>query len=463
MQLSKIQWWGSLCLGAVFLCLPACYNLLPLWHRQTPAYMEAGFDNELSASVVWTYGAFLRHVSLAESLWLVIFVQGLLMTATIYYTFKYVFKTASAWSYLFYVIAISMTTAVSFHNSHLMPDIFTPIMILSGGILLLASSITKRDNIILSLLLLIATSMHNTHWSILGILVIGLSLGSFWKGIQPYYQAIGWTWKKGGWVLSIGAISYLMIGAVHYSLGGDFRATRGNNFYLFARLWDYNLAQAPLEKYCSEQSHAICEHVHTSIRGAEYLWGNAEEANLQNQGGWSAENSALFAQINSEVLTSSTGIKRYIIKTLEYTFAQVFYAQINPERFGYEADLVTSIKRFYPAYSVAGNYSRQHLNSYQKETVAARSQLQYLVLLFCSIALFFLLFYQKMPPVQTLFTIFIVFSLFVNALVVVSGWGYEDHLQSRVAWLLTLPVSWSLLTMLEQQNTAWLFNIIDIE
>jgi hypothetical protein len=456
MQLSKIQWWGSWCLGAIFLCLPACYNLLPLWHRQTPAYMEAGFDNELSASVVWTYGAFLRHVSLAESLWLVIFVQGLLMTGTIYYSFKYVFKTKSAWSYLFYVIVVSMTTAISFHSSYLMPDIFTPIMILSGGILLLVPTITTRDTIILSLLLLVATSMHPTHWSILTIIVLAVILGRFWKAAQPYYEAIGWTWKKACWVLGIAASSYLLVSTVHYSLGGDFRATRGDSFYLFARLWDYNLAQAPLQKYCSERSPAICTQLPTSIKGGEYLWGKRAEANLQNQGGWSEENRALFAQVNREVLSSSTGIKRYLIRTLEYTFAQLLYTQINPQRSGHEADLRASIQRFYPAYGVAASHSKQYLNSYQQETIAAKSQLQYLVLLLCSVIMFFIFFYKKMPPIQTFFTILIVLSLFVNALVVVSGWGYEDHLQSRVAWLLTLPVFWWLLTMLEQQNTRWL-------
>lgn len=441
MHLSTTQFWAGLLLGALFLCAPAYYNLLPLWFRDTPAYMEAGFDNVISEKVVWTYGAFLRHVSLKESVWLVIFVQGMLLSSVLYYCFKYIFKTQRAWHYVLYLILISMTTAASFHSSHLMPDVFTPIMLLSAGLLLWTPEMTRKDHIILSLFLLLAISMHNSHWGIMLAVLLIMAVAGLSKTIRTSYQAVGLSWKKVGLVLAITASSYLLVSGIHYSMGGNFKATRGASFYLFARLWEYDIAQDYLKNNCEQIKHPICGSLDSLTRGQDYLWGK-QPTSLKQQGGWSRENEAFFAQLNKEILTTPHLLKRYLIKNLEQAFAQLMYAQIDPDRMARREELLASFYRFYPAYGVATKYSRQHLGLYRPVTIAAKSQLQLGVLLVSIVLLLWFLLQQKMPPLPTVFTLFIGASLLANAWVVVSAWGFEDRLQSRVAWLITLPACW---------------------
>ncbi|MGH1339162.1 MAG: hypothetical protein ACRBFS_23800, partial [Aureispira sp.] len=122
------------------------------------------------------------------------------------------------------------------------------------------------------------------------------------------------------------------------------------------------------------------------------------------------------------------------------------YAQMEPDRLEEREEMLASIHRFYPSYGVAARYSRQYVGLYRAVTVDAKSQLQLLILIFSIIILLWFLLKEKLPPLQTLFTLLIVFSLLANALVVVSCWGFEDRLQSRVTWLLTLPVSWLFFT-----------------
>lgn len=441
MRLSTVQLLGGLLLGALFLCLPAYYNLLPLWFRDTPAYLEAGFTNTVSNSTVWTYGGFVRHFSLKESLWLVIFLQGMLVTAIVYYSFKYIFTTRRAWHFMLYIIFVSMTTAASFHNSHIMPDIFTPILVLSTGLLLFAPAITKKDRVILSLFLLVSISMSNSHWGILMVSLLLLGAGSGVASLRAAYKATALSWKRIVWVLGLAGSSYLMVSSCHYALGGDFGATRGSSFYLFSRLWDFDLAQDYLAEHCETTAHPICRHLDDLTKGKDYLWGK-EITSLSNQGGWSPANEAFFSGVNTAVLSNPAYLKRYIIKSIELTFAQLMYVQIEPNRTDRKEELLASFSRFFPAYKVATKYSRQHLSMYRAETVHAKSHLQALVLILSLVILLWFLLQQKMPPLPTVFTFFIVFSLLANALVVVSCWGYEDRLQSRVAWLITLPACW---------------------
>lgn len=459
MRLSTTQLWSGILLGALFLCAPAYYSLLPLWFRDTPAYLETGFDNTLSASVVWTYGAFLRHVSLKESVWLVILVQGILLSSVLYYCFKYVFKTNRAWHYTLYLIFISLTTAASFHNSHLMPDVFTPIMILCTGLLLLAPEITKRDQGLLSFLLLIAISMHNTHWEIMLVLLLLLVLARFSKTIRVYYQKVGLSWKRIGLVGGITISSYLLVSSIHYSMGGAFKATRGESFYLFSRLWEYDIARDYLTENCGHLEHPICGSLDSLVRGEDYLWGK-QPTSLNQQGGWSPENEAFFAQLNKDILTTPSLLKRYLIKNMEQAFSQLMYAQINPDRMARRDEMLASFYRFYPSYGVAAKYSRQHLGLYRWATITAKSQLQLGVLLLSIVFLLWALLQQKMPPLPTVFTLFIGVSLLANAFVVVSAWGFEDRFQSRVAWLITLPASWLIFVTWDKWSLAQFSNSI---
>lgn len=59
-------------------------NRYPLIFPDIYGYINHGFSNTLSLDKPHTYSFFIRHLSLKESLWLVIFVQGFILSFIIY-------------------------------------------------------------------------------------------------------------------------------------------------------------------------------------------------------------------------------------------------------------------------------------------------------------------------------------------------------------------------------------------
>jgi hypothetical protein len=76
-------------LGSLVLCFLAFYNKYPLVFPDTGTYVLSGFTGQVPKDRPIIYGLFLRHISLWESLWLVILFQGVLLSLTIFYYFKY--------------------------------------------------------------------------------------------------------------------------------------------------------------------------------------------------------------------------------------------------------------------------------------------------------------------------------------------------------------------------------------
>ncbi len=91
--------WIYVILISLVFCIPAFYNGFPLLYSDTSGYINSGFGNYLGTMRAWLYGGFLRHISLWESLWLVVFVQGIFVACIIYLMFKYFFKKKASQNY----------------------------------------------------------------------------------------------------------------------------------------------------------------------------------------------------------------------------------------------------------------------------------------------------------------------------------------------------------------------------
>ena len=83
----------SVWLGAIVLCVPALQNNYPFLYPDTGTYLVCAFNNEVSEMRPLTYGLFMRHASLMESLWLVIFIQALIVSWTTHRFISTFFKT----------------------------------------------------------------------------------------------------------------------------------------------------------------------------------------------------------------------------------------------------------------------------------------------------------------------------------------------------------------------------------
>jgi hypothetical protein len=430
-----------LLLAAAVFCIPAFYNGFPFMFPDTKGYIVTGFTDEIGYARLWLYGGFIRYVSLAESLWLVVLGQGFLLAGTLHLMFKYFFKSSIFSKYaLIYALIVGTTTAAAFHVSMLMPDIFTPIVILSFSLLLFAEKMSRRDVALASLLFIMATGMHNSHFVLNFGLMLVLAFLMLFKQARLLFDHWGITIKK---LLSLSGLilcTHLLICTLHYSKGGEFKATRGSQIFLFARLCDFGIAQNYLKENCGNtRVDSLCHNIETLGMGAHFLW--RPESFLYQKGGWTIENEAYYGALVKDILTSPKHFKQYIIKSTEATFMQFFYYEMNP-REGLYATRVDVIKEYFPSYTLAAENSRQLKENYTKTSIENQNAVQQFVIMVSLLFLLFLLYDENYSKRQKGIALFILAALLINAFIVAATSGVYDRYQSRVTWLVSLPAFW---------------------
>lgn len=449
MQWTRLEKISYFLVAVLVLCIPAFYNGFPFLFPDTEGYVSTGFRNVVGAARVWLYGGFLRHISLLETVWLVVFAQGIIVSSTIYLAFKYFLKNKYTYNFfIVYVIVIGSTTGLAFHVSMLMPDIFTPVVVLSFALLLFAKDFSIRDQVLTVILFVMGIGMHNSHI----ILCLGLILciiGTYgFKCWRIYYHRLNVSLKKIGFIIALILFSHLSICTLHYSLGGDFTTTRGSQIFLFARLCDFGIAQSYLEESCETSQDPICEHISMLNKSNTFLWGDKTKSYLNRTGGFSTENEVYYAALNKDILTTPKYLKKYIIKSIEAMFMQFFTykTRVPEEAYGINNGWV---KAYYPTYEIAAQNSRQSNKRYTSTSMERENAVESFVLGFAILLFLFFLWSKEVSNRQKSVAIFMLMALLINAFIAGATSGVYDRYQSRVAWLLTLPAFWYLCAKIE--------------
>jgi hypothetical protein len=436
-------------IAALILCVPAFYNGFPLMFPDTTPYLETGFENKVGDARVWLYGGFLRHVSLWETLWLVVFVQGLLVTGSIYLMFKYFFKGPYSMRLtILYMIVVGSTTAISFHVSMLMPDVFTPIVILSFSLLLLAKNMSRRDTFIAIFLFVFASAMHNSHLILnIGVLIlIGLSMVV--KNWRLAWNGLGVSRRKLFLLLGLVFCAHISVCTLHYSKGGEFKATRGSEVFLFARLCDFGIAQSYLAEHCEVQNYTICPMAGRLNLGRNFLW--TWKSPLYKTGGWTIEGEEYYRRLVKDILTTPKYLKKYIIKSIEATLMQFFYYDIDPlGEMRNEVKGSGVIKVYFRSYDLAAVNNRQFKKTYTSTFIERQNVVQQFVIGIAALLLLLLLWDEKYSRRQKIVAGILLVGMLVNAFIVGATSGVYDRYQSRVAWLITLPAFWFICAKIE--------------
>lgn len=451
MKLTKLELWLYSCCLALFFCIPAFYNGFPLLFPDSSTYINSGFINKVSGSRPWFYSGFIRHVSLFETLWLVVFGQGLLIAGVIYLMFKEFYKGANKEKlYVFYSLIVGATTAVSFHVSRLMPDIFTPIVILLFILLLLEKHLNWKERIFAVLLFIIASGMHNAHLVMTVGMILVLFFGSLFKSLRAEYKLLGITKKRVGLLLLWIVCTHLSVCTVHYSMSGKFVATKGGSIFLFARLYDFGIAQAYLKEHCGEDLEGkICENQKKIFYSGTFLW--HKDSYLNKNGGWTAENEAYFGELTKKILTTPKYLKSFLIHSVEATFMQLFKFEYSP--IAPNIKWVTkAVESYYPMYLPAADGSLQMKNVYNKNYVDFNNIVQQFVLFISVLLILFLFWSSNVSKEQKALTLLLLFALLINAFIAAATSGAYDRYQSRVNWLITLPVFWFVCNRLGQME-----------
>lgn len=451
MKITKLEFIIYLIIIALLFCAPAFYNGFPILFPDTSSYIWTGFTNEVQGSRPWLYSGFIRHISLWETLWLVVFVQGLLIAGVIYLMFKEFYKGVhKSKLFILYSFVIGTSTAVSFHVSRLMPDIFTPIVVLMFILLLLEKHLNKKERIAAIFLFIIASAMHNAHLIMNVGMISLLVLGSLFKRLRTKYTKVGITRKKVAWLTLWMICTHLFTCTIHYSKGGRFEATKGGSIFLFARLCDFGIPQAYLKEHCGEDfTGELCEHSSKIFYGGDFLWN--PNSFFNKNGGWTKENEAYYGALTKKILQRPKYFKAYLVRSIETTFMQFLYFDYSPVENNIEW-VTGAVVDYYPMYTAAVKGSRQVTNQYNQNYIDANNLIQQTLLFISALLTLLLLWSPKVSERQKVLTLLIILNLLINAFIAAATSGVYDRYQSRVMWLITLPVFWFVCNHFQPKN-----------
>jgi hypothetical protein len=425
--------------GAIMFCSFAFVNHFPLVYPDTGTYVWSGFAGFVPFDRPIFYGLFIRHVSLWASLWLVIFVQGLLISFLILKSLE-IFYSGNKRNYIFCFSILFLTafTGLPYNTSVLLADIFSPIGMLCLLNLLLNKQLSKSQLVFISILFVISTAMHNANFLIFFIVFILLAAYAAFKKLkkQPVYIK-----RTRIITCSILFLSFLvLVPIVNYSYTKKAFYARGGHLFLMNHIVQTGILLDYLNENCAKKKYRICQYKDSLIApDVNFVW-NPNRSALYKTWGWQCftDSKPEFDSIIFDMVTTPKYFVKLAQKSIEYTFKQYFAFEIP----GSSPSLKDS-----PPYSVVHDYfhtdEREYLNSIQNlygMYTPGTSAIQFVLVLF-SIALFIcilstpMLFNMLEQPLKWFLVLILIFSL-VNAAVCSNFSEVADRFQDRIVWLL---------------------------
>jgi hypothetical protein len=143
----RIHTFWFLAAGVITTLIPVFFNGYPFVFSDTGTYISSGFEDTITENYPITYRLFVKHISLANSLWLVVLAQAIIVNILIWYFIKLITGAANKalnFIYLSGILFLTAITSMPWFSGLIMPDIFTPISFLLLAILLLEPTFNRK-------------------------------------------------------------------------------------------------------------------------------------------------------------------------------------------------------------------------------------------------------------------------------------------------------------------------------
>ena len=234
-------------LSALLLMAAALYNGFPLVTSDTGIYIASGFHHFVPNDRPIVYGLFVRHSSLASSLWFTVALQAIIMSCMLWQVInKFSTGTLTNVEKFCIVALISVLGSIGWYTSQIMPDIFTPIGVFAFLMLLFPAK-SKTPTIFNSILLLLSSLVHNSNLIIFSIMVVALIIYGFFS---KSFQSGLLSFRKSLFVFLLISSSWIIAPAINYAVDGDYRLTGSPHVFLLAKNVENGIIDKYLDKNC---------------------------------------------------------------------------------------------------------------------------------------------------------------------------------------------------------------------
>lgn len=431
---------GLIFIGAIILLLVSLYNGYPLVYSDTGTYLYSGFDKFIPWDRPIEYGLFIVLFSLKISLWLVVITQNILTSFAVFELSKFLIKKEIlAKSFLLIISFLTFFTGIAWYSNQIMPDLFTPILIISLFLVLYNQHISKIKFIALICLLLFSSLVHFSHVLIAFTLFFLISIIEFVKNRNVFILSIGF--KRLSIVFLFLCLTLFLMPLINYSIEKKALFSKGSHVFIMAHLCDVGILEQFLKEKCTEKEYSDCklckykDSLPSNLDG--FLWEN--NSILLKTGGFDNSkveyNKIIFGTIKSP---------KYLLINVSKSFlngvSQLANNEIGSGLIPFDKSTpCDQIKWRYP------NELNNYLNSRQNRRNGIDLNFKYLnavnlLVLILSFFLLIIIFTSKICKILEIktvqFLMFSVISIIVNSFVTAGLNTVCERFQARVVWLL---------------------------
>ena len=427
--------------GAVYsLLIIAFYNRYPIIFSDLGTYVRSGFIGLVPVDRPIFYGLFVRHISLAHSLWFVAVAQSLLVTVLILIVIRDIFKSKDPFLHTFITgFFLSLTTSISYVVSHIMPDFFLPVLLLSIFIFLFAEGLNFYMRIFLGLVIVYSCISHLSNL-LISIVLLFLLFTAF-IFFRKKYSDIK-KLRNNLFVLAVllGSV-WIIMPTVNYLYGVGFKTSRTKNIFLMANFIDSGIMQKYLDENCDELNYEICENIdELPTTAADFLW-NAESVLYKNCKGmdscWEKKDitygiiiNDLFKDNHYLWLVSKSSFKKSLAQIISFGIdGREHVTESHASYGGIKTRLSPDFKNYRNAKQAYGRIEFQTLSNIQYITVG--------------ISLLVIMLFVLLPKLREKLSLNILFfiayttlALIINAFVTGTFSGVVNRYQNRIIWLI---------------------------
>jgi len=277
---------GLAILSVMFLSV-AVWNGFPLIFYDTGAYILEGLGHVFLVERAPVYAELLFLAGGDFSLWPIVVLQALMISYLILEVARAEVPDLSLLGLSMIGAVLSLFTGIAWYAGQVEPDIFTPMVILGGWLLLFRSDrLGKAASRWVLGIVALAVAAHPSHLGLLGGLLIAallVKLARRWGPRLPRPDL------KRGVVALVSALALIVAG--NFVLTGNFFISKSGSVFLFARLMQDGIVQRLLRDTCPPAGDAkwrLCAYKNRLPHNANaWLWG--ERSGFHALGGFASK------------------------------------------------------------------------------------------------------------------------------------------------------------------------------
>lgn len=414
----------AILLGGGLLIWPALWNGYPLLYSDTHVFITQPTPGHFNWDKPFIYGPWILLSHVWQSLWGVVFVQGVLLSQLVWLTQQAV-GFVTPLRHLVVCLILSLLTGASWFVSLVMPDIFSGMVVLSVFVLGFSNRLSQSMTVWVIMLGALAIAVHLSH------LVIAAAC-------LPVVLAFRWR-RVVYAMLPLMIALVALVGTSMYAFNKIAVSPFGSVFMLARMSADGNV-KTVLETYCPEKSWHLCAWTERLAKDSDSFMWDANGPVWSHPGGpigLAPEASEIVA------LTVRTRPMQVLLSAFQNTMRQITMVKLGDTIHSDWLDLTVakSIEKFFSSEELERYQHSKQVQGSLLERVSFVSTVGTIAVLIGFLLSVYFLLQAVWARQSTVVALIVMIWIGVLANAFATGGLSKPHYryQTRIAWLFVLP------------------------